>query len=64
MLPGIRELTRKHITLEETCRAIRQEFIQRTGWQLLPDGFTDEERQRITNLLAERYTQDSWNRKR
>jgi lipoate-protein ligase A len=64
MLPGIWELTGRELTTEGTSHAIRQELVLQTGWQLVPDGFTDVERQRIGVLVAERYTQDKWNRKR
>src|SRR5262249_40040247 len=63
-LPGIRELTGRQLNDEEICRAVRQEFTRHTGWQFVPDSFTEAERQRIAALVAERYTQDVWNRKR
>jgi lipoate-protein ligase A len=64
MLPGIRELIGRDLSVEQVCRAVRQEFTRQTGWQLAPDSFTEAERQRVAALVAERYTQDAWNRKR
>jgi lipoate-protein ligase A len=64
MLLGIRELTGRELSVEQTCRAVREVFVQQTGWQLIADAFTDKERHRIGTLVAERYTQDAWNRKR
>ena len=64
MLPGIRELTGRVLSVEETCQAIQEEFTRQTGWQLMATDWTDSERSRVSGLVAEKYTRDGWNTKR
>jgi lipoate-protein ligase A len=64
MLPGIRELTGRCLTVEETCDSVRRSFAARAGWEVAPGEWTDAERQSTEELAAIKYSQDWWNRKR
>jgi len=63
-LPGIRELSGRTLTIEETCEAVRSAFARQTGWNLEPSDWTGAERRRIEELAAAKYGHDTWNRKR
>lgn len=63
-LPGVVELTGRRLTVEDTCRALRNQFVAATGWHLVETDWEEEEVQRIEGLVGEKYTRDSWNRKR
>jgi lipoate-protein ligase A len=64
VLPGIRELTGRALTAEETCAAVAREFDRGTGWDLAPGDWTPDERERTVVLATTKYSQDAWNRKR
>jgi lipoate-protein ligase A len=64
ILPGIRELTGRNLSVDETCAAVKEVFGRQTGWRLEEGDWTEGERQLRAELIAEKYTQDSWNRKR
>jgi lipoate-protein ligase A len=64
VLPGIRELSGLTLLPELLAAASVRRFAGETGWQLIPQDWTAAERQRIQQLVAEKYTQDSWNCKR
>jgi lipoate-protein ligase A len=64
VLPGIRELTGRSLSVAETCEAVKAAFGQQTGWDLEEGDWTEDERGRLAELVAGKYTQDSWNRKR
>ncbi|MCI0465236.1 MAG: lipoate--protein ligase family protein [Gemmataceae bacterium] len=64
VLPGIRELTGQDLAVAETCLRVQQAFARHTGWQLVETEWTAAERQRLHELAAGKYRQDSWNRKR
>ncbi len=63
-LLGIRELTGRDLTVEETCTAIRQDFVLETRWDLIPCAWSADEAGRIESLVAEKYCQREWNEKR
>ncbi len=64
VLPGIQELSGRRLTAEETAAAIRDALQRETGWEIGPADWTEAERQRRRELAVNRYSQDSWNRKR
>jgi lipoate-protein ligase A len=63
-LLGIQELGKRTLSVKDASVAVRREFSRRTGWDLVEGEWSPEERQRIEQLAAERYTRDRWNRKR
>ncbi len=63
-LPGIRELTGLTISPESLCAAVAEHFTRRTAWMLQPDDWTPDQRRRIEELIAGKYTQPAWNGKR
>jgi lipoate-protein ligase A len=63
-LPGIRELTGKHLKSEEVCAAIVERFRQATGWEVRPGDWLPEELQAQARLVEQKYQTDEWNRKR
>lgn len=64
ILPGVRELTGRILQPEVVAAAVTRRFADHTKWKLVPDDWTAAERQRVDQLVADRYTQDSWNCKR
>jgi lipoate-protein ligase A len=64
VLPGIRELSGVDLPVADTCAALEQEWARQTGWDLCLAEWTGAERQRIEELVAEKYGRDGWNRKR
>jgi lipoate-protein ligase A len=63
-LPGIRELSGRSLTVEETCDSVRRAFTEQAGWTIEPEDWTPSERQAVAELAANKYSQDWWNRKR
>jgi lipoate-protein ligase A len=63
-LPGIRELTGRSLGVAETCGAVKAPFARQTGWILEDGDWTEDERRHLGELVAGKYTQDVWNRKR
>jgi lipoate-protein ligase A len=63
-LPGIQELCKRMLCVEEIAAAIKREIARQTGWDLAGGDWRALERERIARLVAERYTRDRWNRKR
>jgi lipoate-protein ligase A len=64
VLPGIQELTRQQLTVAETCLAVQHAFACQTGWNLVEAEWTAAEQQRVHELAAGKYAQESWNCKR
>jgi lipoate-protein ligase A len=64
MLLGVRELTGRCLTVEETCDSVRRAFAAHIGWDVAPGAWTDAEQQVIEQLAAAKYGQDWWNCKR
>ena len=63
-LPGIQELSGRTLSAAEVADAVGREIHRRTGWDFVAEDWTALELQRLDELVAEKYTQDSWNRKR
>jgi lipoate-protein ligase A len=63
-LSGILELTGRSLTVAETCDTVRRSFIKATGWNLVESDWTPNELNRIADLANNKYSQDTWNRKR
>jgi lipoyl(octanoyl) transferase len=63
-LPGIHELTGRGFETDTLVKAICQEFMQQTGWRLRPCDRTEHERELCIELVARKYSQETWNRKR
>ncbi|HXG08971.1 MAG TPA: biotin/lipoate A/B protein ligase family protein [Gemmataceae bacterium] len=63
-LPGIRELTGRTLTVEETEAAVLRQFARETGWDLVASNWGPDEQRRIEELAVGKYGQDAWNRKR
>ncbi len=63
-LPGIRELTGKHLKSEEVCAAVVERFRQATGWEVRLGDWLPEELQARARLMEQKYQADEWNRKR
>jgi lipoate-protein ligase A len=63
-LPGIRELTRVDVSAESLRAALVEHFARRTGWAIKAADWDGTERCRIAALIAQKYSQPSWNRKR
>jgi lipoate-protein ligase A len=63
-LPGIAELCGRRVTVAAVRVAVGREFARQTGWDLVSGDWTNVERQRITALVATKYSRPSWNAKR
>jgi lipoyl(octanoyl) transferase len=63
-LPGILELTGRSLTAAETCDTVRRSFIRATGWNLAEGDWAPSELNRLADLANNKYSRDSWNRKR
>ena len=64
ILPGIQELSGRTLSAAEVAAAVGREMARRTGWELVAEDWTAMELRRLDELVAEKYTRDSWNRKR
>ncbi len=64
VLPGIQELTNHTLWAEDVTAEVTREFARLTRWDLVAGDWTAGELGRIDQLVAERYTRESWNRKR
>jgi lipoate-protein ligase A len=64
LLPGIRQLTGRSLTVEQTCVTVRHAFEQETGWAVVSGDWTSTERRRLAELVVEKYGRESWNCKR
>jgi lipoate-protein ligase A len=63
-LPGVAELCGRRLAATEVAAAVKECFIRRTGWLLQAGDWTAEERRRIDDLVAEKYSRPAWNDKR
>jgi lipoate-protein ligase A len=63
-LLGIQELCKRTLSVEDLIGAVKAALIRRTGWDLVSQDWADAERERIEQLVADRYRCDGWNRKR
>lgn len=64
LLPGIRELTGVHLSVESLCAAVIDLLAQQTGWQFVSAEWTARERERIDERTTGKYTSPAWNEKR
>jgi lipoate-protein ligase A len=63
-LPGIRELSNRILLPAEVVTAVTKEVCGRVGWNLFAEDWTTTERRHIDELVARKYTRESWNCKR
>lgn len=63
-LPGIQELSGQSLSVDAIIAAVQDAFTRATKWQLVSEDWTAAERQHIDKLVADKYTADTWNRKR
>ena len=63
-LPGILELTGKHITRDELAIALSRRTAVETGWHLHPGHWTDDELALREQIELEKYGSPAWNAKR
>ena len=63
-LPGILELTGKHITRDELAIALSRRTAVETGWHLHPGHWTDDELALRERIELEKYGSPAWNAKR
>jgi lipoate-protein ligase A len=63
-LPGICELTGVNLSASTLGDAVTEQLMKRIGWQLLLSEWTPNERERIEELAAGKYSQPAWNEKR
>jgi lipoate-protein ligase A len=63
-LPGIWELTGKQLRPEVLGEVIWRAFRHQTAWSLEKGTWTETERQAITELAENKYSQASWNARR
>ncbi len=63
-LPGIAELTQRHLTKDELKASLLHHFQLETGWIVELGDWTDQEREAIERIAAEKYRGSDWNEKR
>ena len=63
-LPGIVDLGGPPRLFDELAPALRAAFHAATSWDLQPGTLSEAERQRITEIRAQRYENEEWNRRR
>jgi lipoate-protein ligase A len=64
ILPGIEELSGRHLRREEIQQAIVRRWTRDSGWILVAGDWKPEERRRTMELTDQKYTRGSWNAKR
>ncbi len=63
-LSGVVELCGRQLSEPEVIAAVQECFIRQTGWRLQAGDWTVEERRRVADLVAEKYSRPVWNDKR
>jgi lipoate-protein ligase A len=63
-LPGVAELSGRLLSVMEVAEAVKECFVRRTAWRLQAGDWTEEERRRIDDLAAAKYSRRAWNDKR
>lgn len=63
-LPGVADLTSRHISLAELAQAITKCFARDTGWTVTESAWQAAENARVEALATTKYTADEWNQKR
>lgn len=64
VLPGIRELSGRQLSVAQVVDKVCQEFVTDTGWTLDPAVWTSAQRERMETIVSAKYGSDRWNRKR
>ncbi len=64
ILPGICELSGRSLDQRELLSAVQRHFQAMTGAVLVPEDWSEEERRRIEELTASKYTRPEWNDRR
>jgi lipoate-protein ligase A len=63
-LPGVNDLAGTAIDAETLRSELVKAFAAVTGWELVPQEWTKDERRQIDELAAAKYGSDDWTRKR
>jgi lipoate-protein ligase A len=63
-LPGVFELSQRRLEPNEVIAAVAAEFVKDTTYIMAADNWTASEQERAEELVASKYGQDWWNRKR
>jgi lipoate-protein ligase A len=63
-LPGIREIIGRDLKVESLCAAVQRAFERDTGWTLVPQDVSADERRCVEDLVETRYDAAEWNEKR
>jgi lipoyl(octanoyl) transferase len=63
-LPGVAELCGRRLSALEVAGVVKECFVRQTGWALRADDWTDEQRRRIDDLAATKYSRPDWTDKR
>jgi lipoate-protein ligase A len=63
-LLGLAELCGRRLAPMEIVGAVQECLVRRTGWRLQAGDWTEEERRRIDDRVAEKYSRPVWNDKR
>jgi lipoate-protein ligase A len=63
-LPGLRELTGADLTSEAVRTAVVDELTAATGWRIVLENWTEEERAAVAQLVEQQYGTATWNEKR
>jgi lipoate-protein ligase A len=64
VLLGIQELSGHTLPADRVAAAVACCFACVTGWQMIAEDWSAAERQRMKQLVGERFARDSWNGKR
>lgn len=63
-LPGIQELMGAVLPAESVSAAVVDAFARDTGWPIKPADWSEEEKQMVRQIAAEKYTSAAWNERR
>lgn len=63
-LPGIADLAGKTLPASDLAGALSDCLISNLGWYLQPAAWSEKQRQRIQDLIRDRYASPGWNLKR
>jgi lipoate-protein ligase A len=63
-IAGVKELTGRNVGIHELIDAVTRALTQDTRWDLVGSAWEATEQARVESLIATKYSQDAWNRKR
>jgi lipoate-protein ligase A len=63
-IAGVKELAGRVVGMQELSDAITKAFIRDTSWEFVESAWDSAEQERLEILVATKYSQDNWNRKR